>query len=125
MHALWGRPQLSPGWANEVLPVRYRQMFRNAYRIGIKQDVSSVRHEYPRHRWFGLDGFAISYRVSGDYDMFARAVGNAQFRRLARPVGCFRQTGLNNSGTNMPRTRVENARICTKLGPSRSWSGRC
>jgi hypothetical protein len=41
-------PQLSPGWHNEVLPVRYRQMFWNAYRRG-KQDVSSVRHEYPRH----------------------------------------------------------------------------
>jgi hypothetical protein len=49
-----------------------------------------------------LGGFAISYRVSGDYDMFARAVGSAQFRRLARPVGCSRQTGVNNSGTKCP-----------------------
>src|SRR4029077_15912431 len=28
-------------------PVRHRQMFRNAYPRGIKQDVRSVRHEYP------------------------------------------------------------------------------
>jgi hypothetical protein len=76
-------------------------------------------------RKFELGGFAISCRVSGDYDMFARAVGKAQFRRLARPGRLLPATGLNNSGTNMPRARVETARICARPGPSRSWSGRC
>jgi hypothetical protein len=65
---------------------------------------------------FKLGGFAISYRVSGDYDMFARAVGKAQFRRLARPGRLLAATGLNNSGTNMPRARVENACICARPG---------
>jgi hypothetical protein len=64
-----------------------------------------------------LGGFVISYRDSGDCDTFARALGKAQFGRLARPVACFRQTGLNNSGTNMPRTRTENAPVCTRHGP--------
>ena len=83
-----------------------------------------MRHEYPvtgGNRYVGrkieLDGFVISYRVSGDYDMFSRALGKAQFRRLARSVACLQQTGLNNSGSNLPRTRDENARICTRLGP--------
>jgi len=46
-----------------------------------------LRHEYPvtgGNRYVGrkieLDGFVISYRVSGDYDMFSRALGKAQFR---------------------------------------------
>jgi hypothetical protein len=49
-------------------------------------------------RKFELGGFAISYRVSGDYDMFARAVGKAKFRRLARP------------GRLLPANRIEQQR---------------
>jgi glycosyltransferase involved in cell wall biosynthesis len=65
-----------------------------------------------------LGGFDIDYRDSGDYDMFARALSHAPFRRLARPVACFRQTGFNNSRTNLARTRAENARICANFGPA-------
>jgi glycosyltransferase involved in cell wall biosynthesis len=64
-----------------------------------------------------LGGFDIQFRDSGDYDMFARALGKAPYHRLSRPVACFRQTGRNNSATNGARTRAENALVCGKFGP--------
>jgi glycosyltransferase involved in cell wall biosynthesis len=70
-----------------------------------------------RDFYFKLDGFNIAFRDSGDYDMFARALARAPFHRLARPVACFRKTGLNNSGTHKVRARGENALICAKFGP--------
>jgi glycosyltransferase involved in cell wall biosynthesis len=71
-----------------------------------------------RDLFIELGGFDIEYRDSGDYDMFARALSLAPFRRIARPVACFRQTGFNNSITNLARMRAENARICAKFGPT-------
>jgi hypothetical protein len=68
-----------------------------------------------------LGGFDITFRDSGDYDMFARALRVAPFTRLARPVACFRQTGLNNSVVQGVRSRGENARICAAYGPRARW----
>jgi glycosyltransferase involved in cell wall biosynthesis len=64
-----------------------------------------------------LGGFDINFRDSGDYDMFARALGTAPYDRLSRPVSCFRQTGRNNSATQGARTMAENALVCAKFGP--------
>jgi glycosyltransferase involved in cell wall biosynthesis len=71
-----------------------------------------------------LGGFDIAFRDSGDYDMFARALGRASYQRLSRPVSCFRQTGHNNSATNKARTLAENARVCDKFGPRGSMERR-
>lgn len=75
-----------------------------------------------------LGGFDISFRDSGDYDMFARALRIAPFVRLNRPVACFRHTGFNNSAVNERRTATENARIRDAFGPATSlertvWRG--
>lgn len=64
-----------------------------------------------------LGGFDISFRDSGDYDMFARALRRAPFARLSRPVACFRHTGVNNSAVNLERTMAENARVRAAFGP--------
>jgi len=71
-----------------------------------------------------LGGFDINFKDSGDYDMFARALSRAPYHRLARPVGCFRQTGMNNSATNGARTMRENGVVRDKFGPSAAWERR-
>ena len=71
-----------------------------------------------REFFVGLNGFDISYRDSGDYEMFARALSKAPYARLRRPVACFRRTGLNNSAVNLVRTARENAQVRDRFGPS-------
>lgn len=68
-----------------------------------------------------LGGFDPSFRDSGDYDMFARALRTAPFARLDRALACFRHTGINNSAVNVARTRRENARVCDAYGPEGSF----
>jgi glycosyltransferase involved in cell wall biosynthesis len=68
-----------------------------------------------------LGGFDISFRDSGDYDMFARALRLTPFARLDRPLACFRHTGSNNSAVNLQRTSAENARVCAAFGPRTSF----
>jgi glycosyltransferase involved in cell wall biosynthesis len=77
-----------------------------------------------RDFFFELGGFDIDFRDSGDYDMFARALGKAPYHRLSRPISCFRQTGRNNSATNGARTVAENALVCAKFGPRSSTERR-
>ncbi len=64
-----------------------------------------------------LGGFDINYRNSGDYEMFSRARAASPYGRIARPVSCFRRTGLNNSAVNGARTRRENQTVLDRYGP--------
>lgn len=64
-----------------------------------------------------LQGFDISYRDAGDYDMFCRALTKAPYGRIAEPVACFRRTGVNNSAIHGSRTAAECARIRSLYGP--------
>jgi glycosyltransferase involved in cell wall biosynthesis len=70
-----------------------------------------------RELFMELGGFDVSFRDSGDYDMFARALRIAPFARVNRPIACFRHTGNNNSLVNAERTRRENERIRDAYGP--------
>lgn len=64
-----------------------------------------------------LGGFNSDYKDSGDYEMFARALSKSPYERLARPVACFRRTGMNNSAVNTERTNRENQTILDAIGP--------
>lgn len=64
-----------------------------------------------------LGGFDITYRDAGDYDMFCRALTMEPYGRIARPIACFRRTGLNNSAVHGSRTAAECARIYAQHGP--------
>jgi len=64
-----------------------------------------------------LGGFDIRYKDSGDYDLFARALAREPYRRLSRPLTCFRRTGHNNSAIHAARTRAENRSVLEKFGP--------
>lgn len=65
-----------------------------------------------------LGGFDIAYRDAGDYDMFCRALAKEPYGRIARPIACFRRTGLNNSAIHGSRTVAECAKIYAQHGPS-------
>lgn len=65
-----------------------------------------------------LGGFDISYKDSGDYDLFARALAREPYRRIARPLTCFRRTGRNNSVVHAERTSAENLSVLERFGPS-------
>lgn len=64
-----------------------------------------------------LGGFDIEYKDAGDYDMFCRALAAAPYERLARPVACFRRTGMNNSAVHGERTLREVRRVQAVFGP--------
>jgi glycosyltransferase involved in cell wall biosynthesis len=72
---------------------------------------------FSREFFTELGGFNIDYRDSGDYEMFARARTVARYGRIARPVACFRRTGVNNSAVNGERTRRENQAVADQFGP--------
>jgi glycosyltransferase involved in cell wall biosynthesis len=72
---------------------------------------------FSREFFTELGGFDIAYRDSGDYEMFARALAIAPYARLARPVACFRRTGLNNSAVNSVRASEECRRVLEGFGP--------
>ncbi|WP_186418229.1 glycosyltransferase family 2 protein [Bosea sp. CS1GBMeth4] len=65
-----------------------------------------------------LGGFDIAYKDAGDYDMFCRALAKEPYGRIARPIACFRRTGVNNSAIHGARTTAECARIYAQHGPS-------
>ena len=52
--------------------------------------------------------------------MFCRALCRAPYARVARPIACFRRTGVNNSAVNGARTAAEYARILKTYGPASS-----
>jgi len=75
-----------------------------------------------------LKGFDIAYKDAGDYEMFCRALTLAPYGRIARPIACFRRTGVNNSAVHGARTAVECERVRARYGPSSSrqrqlWRG--
>lgn len=65
-----------------------------------------------------LGGFNISFKDSGDYDMFARALAIAPYARVDRPLTCFRRTGRNNSVVNRARSIAENKLVLEARGPT-------
>lgn len=65
-----------------------------------------------------LGGFDITYKDSGDYEMFCRALLKAPYDRIDRPIACFRRTGMNNSAINGSRTAREWAKILAEHGPA-------
>lgn len=75
---------------------------------------------FSREFFQDLGGFDIDYRDAGDYEMFCRALCRAPYARVARPIACFRRTGVNNSAVNGARTAAEYARILKTYGPSSS-----
>ena len=44
-----------------------------------------------------LNGFNVDFRVTGDFEMFARARSKMPYERVSRPIACFRRTGMNFS----------------------------
>jgi len=66
-----------------------------------------------------LDGFNIDYRVSGDYEMFCRALRVAPYARVGASLACFRRTGQNFSATNKTRADAEYRKIVELYGPKR------
>ncbi|WP_264050600.1 glycosyltransferase family 2 protein [Methylobacterium flocculans] len=64
-----------------------------------------------------LGGFNITFKDSGDYDMFARALSRAPYARIDKPLTCFRRTGKNNSVVNRARSMDENRLILEERGP--------
>ncbi len=76
---------------------------------------------FSREFFTELGGFNIDYRDSGDYEMFARALSRAPYARLARPVACFRRTGMNNSAVNSARTERENGTVRAEFGPKSAF----
>ncbi|UZF91572.1 glycosyltransferase family 2 protein [Bosea sp. NBC_00550] len=65
-----------------------------------------------------LGGFNITYKDSGDYEMFCRALTKAPYGRIDQTLACFRRTGMNNSAIHGSRTAAEWARILAEHGPS-------
>jgi hypothetical protein len=72
---------------------------------------------FSRDFYTELGGFDISYRDSGDYEMFARARMIAPYARIDRQLACFRRTGVNNSAIHTERSRKENQTILDRFGP--------
>ncbi len=71
-----------------------------------------------------LGGFNQNFRVTGDFEMFARARSRAPFERVRRPIACFRRTGTNYSVAN-PGSLTQEIRLIRKaFGPKsalESW----
>jgi glycosyltransferase involved in cell wall biosynthesis len=72
---------------------------------------------FSRRFYEELGGFDITYKDSGDYEMFCRALRTSPYGRIDRAIACFRRTGLNNSAINKSRTTREWARILAQYGP--------
>jgi glycosyltransferase involved in cell wall biosynthesis len=73
---------------------------------------------FSRDFFMKLGGFDITYRDSGDYELFARARSIAPYTRVARPIACFRRTGENNSAVNLTRADGECRRVRDNFGPA-------
>lgn len=71
-----------------------------------------------------LSGFNIDYKVSGDYEMFTRALSVAPYARLRQPVACFRRTGANTSATQSARGDREIQQFAGRYGPRTDFERR-
>ena len=64
-----------------------------------------------------LGGFDTSFRYSGDYDLFARALGLEPYCRLRGTIGHFRRHGENASMSRDPRKAREDELVAARYGP--------
>ena len=64
-----------------------------------------------------LGGFNIAYKDAGDFDMFARALAQEPFERVAQQLICFRRTGHNNSVVNRARASRNPQAVRDRFGP--------
>jgi glycosyltransferase involved in cell wall biosynthesis len=64
-----------------------------------------------------LGGFDITYKDAGDYELFARALSQRPYVRIAQPLTCFRRTRKNNSVVNGVRARSEADKVLSNFGP--------
>ena len=72
---------------------------------------------FSREFFDALKGFNIDYKDAGDFEMFARALSQAHYARVAAPIACFRRTGLNNSAVNAERSEQQVYLIRRAFGP--------
>jgi hypothetical protein len=66
-----------------------------------------------------LGGYDASFRISGDYELLARALQDHRYARVRRPFACFRRPGTNLSTS--PGTGQENDRVVTAYAPAAAW----
>ncbi len=71
-----------------------------------------------------LGGFNKSFRYSGDYDFFLRALEWEPFTRLPMVVSSFRRHGANQSMQHDALHVAENARVADRFGPTGGWQRR-
>ncbi len=64
-----------------------------------------------------LGGFDRSFRVTGDYDLFARALSKCRYRRIRRDLAVSRLTGMNHSTVQKVRLSSECATVMDSFGP--------
>ena len=64
-----------------------------------------------------LGGFDISYTVSGDYDLFARALSRIPYRRISAPLSVYGRTGENNSRKFVAGLASDSRRVRAQYGP--------
>jgi glycosyltransferase involved in cell wall biosynthesis len=72
---------------------------------------------FSREFFTELNGFDISYRVSGDYELFARALSISPYERVSAPLTCFRRTGMNYSVVAGQRGAHECDAVLNAFGP--------
>jgi len=65
-----------------------------------------------------LGGFDTSFRYSGDYDFFARALAVEPYHRLSGTIGQHQRHGDNASMSSDPRVAREDELVATTYGPS-------
>lgn len=63
-----------------------------------------------------LGGYDTSFRIAGDYELLARAIGIAPFHRATGTLAAFRRDGTNLSMA--PEADAENARVADRYGPA-------
>lgn len=80
---------------------------------------------FSREFFVELNGFNTEFNDCGDYEMFSRALAAASYERIARPLACFRRTGMNNSVINAKRTKSECISVLETFGPKASWERTC
>ncbi|MEX6505863.1 glycosyltransferase family 2 protein [Jiella sp. M17.18] len=76
---------------------------------------------FSRDLFMRLGGFNIDYKDAGDYELFARALAQEPYARVAAPLTCFRRTGINNSVVNASRARREAQQVLEAFGPGSNW----
>ena len=76
---------------------------------------------FSRELFTRLGGFNIDYKDAGDYELFARALKQERYVRIAAPLTCFRRTGKNNSVVNSSRIGRETRQVLETFGPRSDW----